>query len=397
MSNQRKLATICVLCLAGVSVYGRDFYEPERPRADGYRYARPGYVYDLQRDLRPRPAYRTNWWYYTGHLYARDGRRFGFQYTIFKIENSPNPREDYRQAGVFYMVHAAVSDDAAGRYVFNETLQRFFPGIAGYEESTQTIFVENNTLRITEGGRRHELQLRTEEIELDLDLTSAGGPVYHGRNGASPKGTGADSYSHYLSYTDLKPSKPGRLMLKRDGGRPEEYTITRAGVWMDIEFASNALADDQIGWDWLHTSLENGERFMLFRVRSDRGAHYYSGTYIASDGRTITLTADHITLTPGATWASPRSGAVYPVYWTVRVRLPGTGEKPDREYELNVEPWFAAQEAGSRLSGTSYWEGAVDVTATVRTLESNAATSREVRGLGYLELTGYGESMRGRL
>lgn len=390
---QRKLIFFCALVFAGGAALGGDGAEPERPRADGYRYARPGYVYDLRRDLRPRPAYRTNWWYYTGHLRTRDGRRFGFQYTIFKIEQRPDPQQDYRRAGVYYMVHAAVSDRRDRRYVFNETLQRFFPGIAGYDEATRTIYVEGNTLRISADGRRHELRLRTEEIELDLELTSERGAVYHGENGASPKGTGADSYSHYFSIVDLRPVRPGRLAVRPHRKAASEYEIVEGAVWMDVEFASNALAGDQIGWDWLHASLENGERFMLFRVRSEHGAHYYSGTYIAPDGRTITLTADHFTLNPGETWTSPRDGAIYPLHWTIEVRPPGTG----RQYRLDLEPWFAAQEAGSVASRTSYWEGAVDVTATVRNLAGGPAESRNVRGLGYLELTGYGESMRGRL
>ena len=30
------------------------------------------------------PAFRTEWWYLTGHLDGEDGRRFGFQVTFFR-------------------------------------------------------------------------------------------------------------------------------------------------------------------------------------------------------------------------------------------------------------------------------------------------------------------------
>ena len=77
---------------------------------------------------------------------------------------------------------------------------------------------------------------------------------------------------------------------------------------------------------------------------------------------------------PLAHWQSPRTGIRYPVHWCVRVG--------PRVFTLQV--LMPDQELDSRLStGAIYWEGAV------RLLEGG----KEV-GRGYLEMTGYGETIR---
>src|SRR5437773_512591 len=43
------------------------------------------------RDHGPHPEFRTEWWYYTGNLHARDGRHFGFQLTFFRNALGPGP------------------------------------------------------------------------------------------------------------------------------------------------------------------------------------------------------------------------------------------------------------------------------------------------------------------
>ena len=49
-----------------------------------FRRALPGYVYEFPRDHAAHPEFRTEWWYYTGHLITAKGRNFGFQLTFFR-------------------------------------------------------------------------------------------------------------------------------------------------------------------------------------------------------------------------------------------------------------------------------------------------------------------------
>jgi predicted secreted hydrolase len=80
------------------------------------------------------------------------------------------------------------------------------------------------------------------------------------------------------------------------------------------------------------------------------------------------------------TWKSPHTGAVYPSRWTVRV--------PGRGLELQIEPTLEDQElVFTGPAGVAYWEGSVRV--------AGRAGGRRVRGVGYVELTGYAGRLPG--
>ena len=66
-------------------------------------------------------------------------------------------------------------------------------------------------------------------------------------------------------------------------------------------------------------------------------------------------------------------GAVYPAGWRVRV--------PGEDLELRISPTVADQELVTEMMGVTYWEGSVRVEGRDR--------GKPVRGVGYVELTGY--------
>ncbi len=49
-----------------------------------YRPALPGYRYTFPRDHFEHPAFRTEWWYYTGNVHDAAGQRFGFELVFFR-------------------------------------------------------------------------------------------------------------------------------------------------------------------------------------------------------------------------------------------------------------------------------------------------------------------------
>src|ERR1700730_11318906 len=53
--------------------------------ASDFRSAEPGYDFEFPRDHGAHEEYRTEWWYYTGHLSTASGRRFGFELTFFRV------------------------------------------------------------------------------------------------------------------------------------------------------------------------------------------------------------------------------------------------------------------------------------------------------------------------
>ena len=50
---------------------------PAPAGAQNWRIAQPDYAWSFPRDHWARSNYKTEWWYFTGHLNAADGRRFG--------------------------------------------------------------------------------------------------------------------------------------------------------------------------------------------------------------------------------------------------------------------------------------------------------------------------------
>jgi predicted secreted hydrolase len=155
--------------------------------------------------------------------------------------------------------------------------------------------------------------------------------------------------------------------------RVKNQTFTVEGLsWMDHEFSSNAMAADQVGWDWMGLQLDDGSDLMIYRMRNADGkTDYLSGTRIAPDGRPTYLSENQITLNGDFPWKSPTSGGDYPQHWTLAI----AGQPP-----MVVTSQMPGQELVTTASTkVTYFEGAADV-SDIR--------GKSV-GLGYLEMTGY--------
>src|SRR2546427_3828322 len=61
----------------------------ELTAATEFRTALPGYTYRFPFDHGSHDDFQTEWWYYTGHLRAADGRTFGYQLTFFRRAGPP--------------------------------------------------------------------------------------------------------------------------------------------------------------------------------------------------------------------------------------------------------------------------------------------------------------------
>ena len=57
----------------------------------------------------------TEWWYYTGHLRADDGSRYGFEFVIFRAERGLFPTS--------WVSHLAVTDETGDRFLYSQRLE----------------------------------------------------------------------------------------------------------------------------------------------------------------------------------------------------------------------------------------------------------------------------------
>ncbi len=322
-------------------------------------------------------AYQTEWWYYTGNLAGADGRRFGFQLTFFR--RALAPAEDIREresdwaTGQLYLAHFALTDAAAGRFHSFERLARGAAGLAGAAADPYRVWLEDWEVASprmagpeARGGWDRPQRLRAADgpVAIDLRLEPAKPPVLHGRRGYSPKGSEPGNASYYYSYSRLQATGS---ITTADGRHAVEGL-----AWMDHEWSTSALSEEQVGWDWFSLQLEDGRELMAFQLREADGgvSPISSGSLIEPDGGSTSLEAQDFDIAVTDRWTSPRTGADYPAGWRLTV--------PAADLELDIEPLLADQELDISLR---YWEGAVRV--------SGRSAGRPVAGRGYVELTGY--------
>jgi predicted secreted hydrolase len=333
-----------------------------------YRPAVPGRLLSFPADHYSHPDYKIEWWYYTGHLVTEGGKRYGYQVTFFRF-GVRDRQKDWKEEPLFtdlYMAHFALSDIAAKQFHFRERINRGYQEKAGAAQDTY--YVWNEDWKVEGDDKSHKIYVHDRGTTLRLSLKSLKPPVLHGENGHSQKGAGEGRASYYYSLTRMQTE--GELTI---AGKNEKV---RGLSWMDHEFGSDQLGENQVGWDWFSIQLDNDTELMLYLMRRKDGSvdPYSSGTLVSADGTTKHVSLKEFRVEVLDHWKSAISGATYPMKWKVIL--------PAEELELEVTPPFREQELVTRRSTrVTYWEGAVKVRGSLR--------KRPVAGHGYVEMTGY--------
>lgn len=334
-----------------------------------YQLALPGRKISFPQDHFSHPNYKTEWWYYTGHLETEGGKKYGYQVTFFRFGLRDRQGEEQSNPPLFtdlYLAHFALSDKQEKRFFFSERSNRGYREKAG--ASVRRYLVWNEDWKVEGKGKNHIIEIIDRDTVLRLNLTPLKPPVLHGNEGLSQKGKGEGRASYYYSLTRLKTE--GELEIA--GKKEKVHGLS----WMDHEFGSNQLREDQVGWDWFSIQLENKTEIMLYLMRKEDGSAdpYSSGTLIYENGTTRHLTLDNFRIEVLKKWKSPKSKGNYPMRWKVTI--------PEEEIALEIIPSFPEQELDTRKSTkVTYWEGSVHVSGTYR--------KKPIQGLGYVEMTGY--------
>jgi len=336
-----------------------------RDDAGGFARAEQVRSFEFPRDHGAHGEYRTEWWYFTGHLANDAGREFGFQLTLFRFELASRATASssaWRTPRVM-LGHFALSDFANARFHAFERLARAHPAIAGAASAPARIWlddwhIEHKPDATGVPGRWH-LRAAQGDVALELDLGDEAGVVLQGDAGLSAKSATPGNASYYYSMPRL--AATGKLAL--DGAAFD----VRGDAWLDREWGTSALDRTQLGWDWFALQLDDGTNLMFYRLRDARGAMdaASAGSLQATDGTVQRLGPEDIDIIETGSWTSPTTGIRYPQGW--RLLIPAHG------IELDLSARMSAQEWHQRFR---YWEGAVSATGSHT-------------GRGYVELTGY--------
>jgi len=385
---QGRGAAIVVICLlAPITAAG-----PIARAAPPFRAVEPGRVLRFPADHAAHPSYRTEWWYYTGHLWVADDSTdspgaapgpvqpadFGFQLTFFRsgVARPETPRASAWALRDIYFAHLALGDFGARRFHAAERMMRDALGLAGADTAAYRVWIDDWSAELAADGSHRLRAAEGDEHAVDLTLVPTKPPALHGTAGYSRKGEAPGQASYYYSLPRLSATGSVRV--------GERTVRVRGEAWMDHEFTTGELAADLVGWDWFGLQLDDGTELMLYLLRRADGtpAPASSGSLIDRDGRVTPLARDAFSVVADATWRSAASGAEYPARWRVAV--------PSSALELTLEPRLADQELVTREStGVTYWEGAVSVRGT--------RAGAPIAGRGFVELTGYATAFRARM
>ena len=340
---------------------------------EGYAQAIEPRQFAFPADHGPHPDFRNEWWYLTGNLDAKEGARFGFEFTIFRFSLVPPGTDITGDASAWrsnqvYIGHFAITDASARQFYVAQRYSRGGLGLAGAAAEPFHVWLDDWSIAAARPDSDAIWRLRASDrkIALNLTLVPQKQPVLNGVNGLSQKAAMAGNASYYYSISRLQTN--GTVQIGDDVFEVDGLS------WLDREWGSSALSSDQEGWDWYALQLSDGSDLMFYNLRRNDGSQdvHSAGTLTLADGTAVYLSRDDFIVEVLDTWQSPQGGR-YPVAW--RIAVPQYGLK------LNIEPLLDAQEL---VTTVRYWEGAVDV--------SGERDGMPIMGRGYVELTGYAES-----
>ena len=374
MSKAIRIPWLVTALLATAMAFAQQQYEPPSQLSSllgqdadaGFEKALTPRSFSFPADHGPHPSFRNEWWYVTGNLDDEDGRRFGFELTIFRFALAPSApvSPSAWRSNQIYIAHLAVTDVEREDFHVAQRYSRGALGLAGAQAEPFRVWLEDWEIAASSGpGWR--LIAHDADFGVDHELDPQRPPILNGDVGLSQKSAEPGNASYYYSITRLGTS--GTLTI---GDR--EYEVSGLS-WLDREWSSSALSSDQVGWDWFALQLSDGADLMFYQLRGrdGRSDEHSAGTLVSSDSRVSHLTSSEVEVRVTEQWESD-DGGLYPARWTLVV--PGSG------LELDVRPVVADQEL---FTTVRYWEGAVEVTGT--------RNGQPLSGRGYVELTGYAE------
>lgn len=325
--------------------------------AEGFNPVTCGNALQFPADFAAHPGYRIEWWYVTANLTDQHGKVWGAQWTLFRqamAAHDPEQAENGWQSAQVWLGHAALTH--AGGHLHDDRLARGGIGQAGVRLDPFQARIDEWSLSGDVNAALSPLRVRAagEGFSYDLTMQTDKPLVLHGDNGFSRKSERGQASWYY--------SQPFFKVQGEIEWQGEKHGVS-GQAWLDREWSSQPLAADQQGWDWFSLHLNDGNKLMLFRLRSDDGSHFYSGTWINTDGTTEPLESSQIDMTPLK--ESAVAGRTLPTRW--RLQVPG--KQLDVEAQaLNEQAWMG--------TGIPYWEGPISI-------------SGSHDGVGYLEMTGY--------
>jgi geranylgeranyl pyrophosphate synthase/predicted secreted hydrolase len=366
----------------------------------------PGPIDLAVHDL-PHASASLEWWYVNSHLRAAGGADYSLFASFFRVRSGTDEK-----TGAAWFTHFltwALTDVRQRKYHGTALLDPAAPEIAvrGIDEgklredprlcrALREVFARGR-VPLPDQLLRRPAVVAADRLSLDMDgnrlvrrddgsyalrlwddwlgagcrltFTPQKPAVRHGEDGV----TLLDSRREMFYYFIPRCAVTGMVHV---GGRAVE--VERGSGWYDHEFGGSTeevltgpLSSD-FSWNWLSAQLDDGSDLSVFEiVETGKSGAERHAILVGPDGSRRLFPG--VSLEPLSTWTSSRTFQDYPDRWRLRV--------PEAGVELTVEAEFPAQELLTVLSPPALWEGRVRV--------HGSAAGQPVRGLGYVERTGF--------
>lgn len=295
----------------------------------------------------------VQWWYWTGHLQTKEGRKFGFELVFFAFDQFIILKEQ--------LVQAAITDVNGNNFFYGEDVS--FYNLPTVLPGAFDLSAENKHFAATAkgGGGSDRLVAEIGKKAFDLKLKERKKPVLHYAGGPHPYRFGG--YTYYYSREAMEAE--GTVTI---GDTTYEVTGT---AWFDRQYGALLPAVKQ-GWQWFAIDLFDDRQLMLYYINGEKNKVENYASLTDAEGLTRTFGPGEFTITTLDTWKSPNTGCEYPAHWRVDI---------DDEIFL-VKPMIPDQELHAKhgfWGSPVYWEGASYV---------NAPDGTEI-GQAYVELNGF--------
>ena len=324
-------------------------------------FARPSgaFVPVLPRDHAPHPEAATESWQLSVHLHGSEGAAMGLQMSLLRLGLVPPdaavdalPDSGWAARGI-YRGHVTIlaGDAAAGE----ERFGRAMAGVAGLDAADGVLRLDDWTLDFgaPEDAAGWRLAARAGDLRATLALVPQRSPAAIGAEALPLRG-----------YAVTRLAVTGRIETPQG---PQTVTGT---AWFEHLWGELPLpGGGPVASDRLLLQLDDGGELSMIRTRrvDGRGAPTLEAVLIAPDGSASALQGAEVDVVPQTAWAG-RLGD-WPLVWQLRAG----------DLELAVTPVVEDQEHGFAAPA---WIGVVRA--------EGRRGDRAVRGLGTLQLTGYG-------
>ncbi len=332
----------------------------------GYAKVTPERALSFPGDHLAHPDYKIEWWYLTANLKTDTGEPLGLQWTQFRIAMTPptKAKEAAKESlsanndwasNQLYMAHAAVTTQK--QHFTEEKWSRAHPKLSGIDSSPIAVYLDNWRWQSSSKESLFPATLNVDganqEFSYQLQLTTDAPYQRQGENGYSIKSQDGQVASYYYSQPFI--AITGKVNV--DG---KSVNVSGHG-WLDREWSSQFLKQDQQGWDWFALRLDDMSTLMLFQLRGSQT--FFSARRMFKDGSGYNYNSNEITLTP-TQWHT-LDDTRYPTSWQLELA------------KDNIKLQLSALNPKAKMSlTTQYWEGPIQVQGTYK-------------GEGYMELTGY--------